>query len=61
MSDVWVIESRSKEKDASREWFVCNWFKTEGEARERLAKMNKDWPDHDRRVVRRERSPEAVG
>jgi hypothetical protein len=61
MPEVWVIESRKKlerRKGEEPGWFVCNWFKTEAEAKDRLAKMNKDWPDHDRRIVRYERSPE---
>ena len=57
---VWVIESRKKLEKGVGEWFVCNWFQTEQEARARLSTMNKDWPDHDRRVVKREKSPEVV-
>lgn len=60
MSEVWVIESRKRDKAIVGEWFVCNWFKTEVEARERISKMNKDWPDHDRRVVKRAQSPEVI-
>lgn len=58
MAELWVIESKPKEGAA--EWFVCNWFKTETEARTRMANMNKDWPDHHRRIVRYDRSPEEL-